>query len=123
MTNVGVLASGNGTNLQAIMDACAAGTLDATVCVVVSNNSGSGAAGRAARHGIPFRHLSSRTHPDEADLDRAIRDALVDHGAELVFLAGYMKKLGPFTLGSFRGRVLNTHPALLPGFGGRACTA
>ena len=116
---IGVLASGNGTNLQAMIDACASGALDAQVCVVISNNSGSGAAGRAARHGIPFCHLSSRTHPDPAGLDRAIRDALAEHGADLVFLAGYMKKIGAQTLDRYRGRMLNTHPALLPRFGGQ----
>jgi phosphoribosylglycinamide formyltransferase-1 len=58
------------------------------------------------------------THPDPADLDRAVLEALERHGTDLVVLAGYMKKLGPATLGRFKGRVLNIHPALLPKFGG-----
>jgi len=70
---IGVLASGNGTNLQAMIDACASGVLHAVVCVVVGNHSRSGAAQRAARHDIPYCHLSGRTHPDPVDLDRAIR--------------------------------------------------
>lgn len=116
---IAVLASHAGTVLQAIVDACQSGQLSADVCLIISNNSRSGAAARAERHGIPFRHLSGQTHPDPASLDDAILAALVEHGAELVFLAGYMKKLGPRTLGHFRGRVLNTHPALLPKFGGQ----
>lgn len=116
---LGVLASHHGTTLQAMIDACQAGTLAATVAVVISNNSQSGAAQRASRHDIPFIHLSGQTHPAPAALDEAIGNALEKHGVGLVVLAGYMKKLGPRTLGRFRGRVLNTHPALLPHFGGQ----
>lgn len=114
-----VLASHEGTVLQAIIDASESGELPVQVCLIVSNNSGSGAAQRAQRHSIPFCHLSGRTHAEASALDRAIVDALTEHGAELVFLAGYMKRLGPSTLGRFRGRILNTHPALLPLFGGQ----
>ena len=117
--NIGVLASHGGTVLQAILDAGDGGHRELRTCVVIGNNSGSGAAARAARRGIPFAHLSGHTHPDPAALDEAIARALLDAGAELVFLAGYMKKLGPGTLARFRGRILNTHPALLPRFGGR----
>jgi phosphoribosylglycinamide formyltransferase-1 len=86
---------------------------------VVSNNAGSGALQRAARAGVPARHLSSATHPAPQELDAAVCRALLEHGVELVLLAGYMKKLGPQTLDTFRGRVINTHPALLPKFGGQ----
>jgi phosphoribosylglycinamide formyltransferase-1 len=116
---IAVLASHAGTVLQAIIDACEGSDLPCEVVLIVSNNSRSGAAQRADRHGIPFRHLSGQTHVDPEQLDRAMLAALVEHGAELVFLAGYMKKLGPCTLAHFRGRVLNTHPALLPRFGGQ----
>jgi phosphoribosylglycinamide formyltransferase 1 len=115
---IAVLASGAGTVLQAVIDGCADGRLAADVCVVISNNSRSGAALRAERHQIPFRHLSGQTHPDPAALDDAVLDALTQHQTDLVFLAGYMKKLGPRTLAHFRGRIINTHPALLPKFGG-----
>jgi phosphoribosylglycinamide formyltransferase 1 len=115
---IAVLASGAGTVLQAVIDGCADGRLAADVCVVISNNSQSGAALRAERHQIPFRHLSGQTHPDPAALDSAVLDALTQHQTDLVFLAGYMKKLGPRTLAHFRGRIINTHPALLPKFGG-----
>lgn len=117
--NIAVLASHSGTTLQAIIDACENSVLQARVCLVISNNSRAMAAERAVRHGIPFRHLSSRTHPDPDDLDCAICGTLEQHNAELVILAGYMKKLGPRTIERFNGRILNTHPALLPKHGGQ----
>lgn len=116
---IAVLASGAGTTLQAVIDACESGALPASVVLVVANNSGSGAAARAARHGIRFAHLSARTHASPDALDAAIRDALADARADLVLLAGYMKKIGPRTLAAFAGRVVNTHPSLLPEFGGQ----
>jgi phosphoribosylglycinamide formyltransferase-1 len=117
--NLAIFASHAGTVLQAIVDGCSSGELPARVGLIISNNSGSGAALRAERHGIPFRHLSGQTHAAPHDLDSAILDALLERRADIVFLAGYMKKLGPRTLAHFRGRILNTHPALLPKFGGQ----
>ena len=116
---LGFLASHGGTNLQAILDACAAGTLEAKPRVIISNNSASGALVRARRAGVPAVHLSGRTHPDPEKLDVAVCDALADNGTEVVCLCGYMKRLGPRTLGAFNGRILNVHPALLPKFGGK----
>jgi phosphoribosylglycinamide formyltransferase 1 len=117
--NLSVLASHAGTVLQAILDGCASGELPARVGLIISNNSGSGAAQRAERHGIPFRHLSGQTHASPHELDSAILEALLEQRTDIVFLAGYMKKLGPRTLAHFRGRILNTHPALLPKYGGQ----
>ena len=116
---IGVIASHGGTNLQAIIDACADGSLDAEIRVVISNNSRSLALERARQAHIPTAHLSSVTHPDPNSLDAAIADALMLRGVELVALAGYMRKLGPETLRRFRNRILNVHPALLPKFGGQ----
>ncbi len=116
---LGILASGGGTNLQSLIDASEAGGGSAEITVVISNNSNSGALKRAAKHGIPALHLSGRTHPDLAKLDRAILHGLLDHGAEFTALAGYMKKLGPETLSRYRNRITNIHPALLPDFGGQ----
>jgi phosphoribosylglycinamide formyltransferase 1 len=115
---IGVLASHEGTTLQALLDACASGSVPARVALVISNNSGSGALRRAAAADVPALHLSGTAHPDPAELDAAIRDALVAARVDVVFLAGYMKKLGPLVLETFAGRLLNTHPALLPKFGG-----
>jgi len=116
--NLGVLASGEGTTLQSVLDAFASGRIPGRVAVVVSNNSDAGALRRARQAGVPTVHLSSKTHPDPAALDAAIQHALTAAGVDVVFLAGYMKKLGPLVLRTFAGRVLNTHPALLPRFGG-----
>jgi 3-oxoacyl-[acyl-carrier protein] reductase len=116
---IGVLASHEGTTLQAILDACAAGVLAAEVAVVISNNRDAGALARARAAGVAARHLSGRTHQGGHTLDTAICQALVDAGADVVVLAGYMKRLGVHTLARFRERVLNTHPALLPKFGGQ----
>lgn len=104
--------------MQAIIDATRQGVLPAEVVVVVSNNAGSMAATRAANEGIRFHHLSGVTHPAFEDLDAAIGRALVDAGVDLVVLAGYMKKVGPQTIGRFPSRIVNIHPALLPKFGG-----
>jgi phosphoribosylglycinamide formyltransferase-1 len=114
-----VIASHEGTTLQAVLDAVADGTLPALVAVVISNNRDSGALRRARSAGVRAVHLSSATHADPALLDRAILDTLTDAQTDLVFLAGYLKKLGPQVLEHFRGRILNTHPALLPKFGGK----
>lgn len=119
MLKLGVLASHEGTTLQGILDACAAGRIQGEVVVVISNNGRSGALTRSRAAGIPTHHLSSVTHPDPEDLDAAISAALSAAEVDVVFLAGYLKRLGPATLAAFRGRVLNTHPALLPKFGGQ----
>lgn len=118
MMRIAALASHGGSILQAVIDACATGELPCRVTLVISNNSAAGALERAAAHGIPTAHLSSRTHPDPDLLDAAIESALIEAGADWVLLTGYMKKLGPRTLSRFHDRILNTHPALLPRFGG-----
>jgi len=115
---IAVLASHEGTTLQAVLDGCASGRIAAHVVLVISNNADSGALRRARAAGVEALHLSSRTHASAEALDRAVCAALADRRADLVLLAGYMKKLGPVTLERFAGRVLNTHPALLPKFGG-----
>ncbi len=116
---LGVLASHGGTNLQAIIDACRDGRLNAEVSVVISNNSRAKALLRARDAGIPPLHLSGLTHPVPEQLDAAICETLLAHGVDLVVMAGYMKLLGPKTLTQFRSRIINTHPALLPKFGGK----
>ena len=117
--NLGFLASHNGSNMQAIVDACKRGELRARPAVVISNNSGSGALERARQEGIAALHLSGATHPGASALDGAIVNALQAHDVDVVILAGYMKKLGPQTLARFAGRILNIHPSLLPKFGGQ----
>lgn len=105
--------------MQAIIDACREGRVNAEPRVVISNNSRSQALRRAVEAGIPRYHVSTVTHPDDDARDRAIVDILERHGVDLVVLGGYMKELGPETIARFRDRIVNVHPALLPKFGGR----
>ncbi len=116
---LGVLASGGGTNLQAIIDRSIAGKLNADMVVIISNNSQSGALKRAHKHNIDSFHMSTFTEGDEDALDRALAQKLKDYNVDLVIFAGYMKKIGPVMIETFPGRILNIHPALLPKFGGK----
>jgi phosphoribosylglycinamide formyltransferase-1 len=104
--------------MQAVIDACKSGALRATPCAVISNNSGSMALARAVRERIPAYHLSAKTHPDPARLDRSMLEILDRHQTDWIILAGYLRKLGPQVLNAYRGRILNIHPALLPKYGG-----
>ena len=113
---LGFLASHNGSNMQAIIDACNNGILDATPCVVISNNSSSGALIRARNEGIPAYHISSKTHYDE---ETAIIDALLENSVDILILAGYMKIVRKRTIRFMKGKILNIHPALLPNYGGK----
>jgi phosphoribosylglycinamide formyltransferase-1 len=110
------LASNNGTSLRAIVDAIEVGALDAEARVVVTNRKSSPALVFARDHGIPARVIPTAANPVAAD-ERLAR-ALTLAGAEWVILSGYLRKLGPRTLGAFAGRILNIHPALLPRHGG-----
>ena len=117
--NIAIFASHFGSTLQAILDAAKGGELRATPRVVISNNSTSEALNRAKRAGVVARHLSAVTHPNPDDLDTEILRALSEHAIDVVVLAGYMKKLGSKVVGAYAGRILNTHPALRPKFGGQ----
>lgn len=118
---VGVLASGGGTNLQAIMDNCQAGRLQAQVVVVISDVE-CGALERARRAGVPEiwlnRHDKLR-FPSRESFDRAVRERLQAHQVELVCLAGYLRIMTRELVDAYAGRMMNTHPALLPAFGGK----
>ncbi|MEJ2664477.1 MAG: phosphoribosylglycinamide formyltransferase [Spirochaetia bacterium] len=116
--NIGILASHNGTNAQAVIDAFKQGKTKAKVTVIISNNSNAGVLERARKENIPWYHLSLKTHPDPNALDEIILETLIQHNVELVLLAGYMKKLGTKTLTHFKNRIINIHPALLPAYGG-----
>lgn len=113
------LASHGGSAARHLVQACKSGELDAEAVALVSNNSKSPALAWASAAGLQTAHLSSAKYPDSADLDRAIHDFLVGAGADTLVLSGYMRELGPLTLGAFAGRVVNIHPSLLPRHGGR----
>lgn len=114
-----LFASHNGSNIQEIINACKKKELHAILCIIISNNSESKVLKRAKEERIPFRHLSSKTHPDLNDLDTGILETLKKYNVNLIILAGYMKKLGPKVLKNYKSRILNIHPALLPKYGGK----
>jgi phosphoribosylglycinamide formyltransferase-1 len=118
VVTVGALASGRGTNLQAIIDAAAAGRIAARVAVVISDRRDAGALERARRAGIPALHVARRDFLGRDQFEARIVSELVARGVELVALAGYMRVVGPALIGAFRGRIMNIHPALLPAFPG-----
>ena len=118
MKNIAVFASGGGSDLQAIIDACKSGRLNAAVCAVISNNSSSMALQRARNEGIPAFHFSSKLIVDPTELEKRILDTLLERETDLVFLAGYLKKMGPAVLRTYENRIYNIHPSLLPKYGG-----
>lgn len=113
-----VLASGEGTNLQALLDACADESYGATVVAVGADRDDIGALVRAARHDIPAFTLKVRDYPSRADWDQALADRCQAYEPDLIVCAGFMKLVGKAFLGVHGGRCLNTHPALLPSFPG-----
>ena len=115
---VGVLASGGGTNLQAIIDASESGRLDACVSVLISDVPGSGAIKRAERHSIPAFAVPRSEFPSKHAFESRIVELLKSKEVELVCLAGYMRIVGRTMLESFPNRIINIHPALLPSFPG-----
>jgi phosphoribosylglycinamide formyltransferase-1 len=118
---LGIMVSGGGTNLQAILDACASGRIDAEAAVVISDQAEAYALDRARRAGVPAVHIPAGTRSGTAEwlaADDMHAEALEEHGVGLVCLAGYMRRLGPQVLAAYAGRVMNIHPALLPSFAG-----
>ena len=116
---IGVLVSGRGSNLQAIIDNIEQGRLSAEVAAVISDQADAFALERAKKHGIPGIHVSARGYKGKRDdYDALLVKELQRHNVELVVLAGFMRIITPTLLRAFPNRVLNIHPALLPSFPG-----
>ena len=115
---VAVIASHNGSNLQALHRASITTDSQYRIALVLSNNSGSGTLKYARQHQIPALHLSGHTHPDPDKLDEVMRLALLEHAIGLVVTAGYLKRIGPRTRREFSNHIINIHPSLLPRHGG-----
>jgi phosphoribosylglycinamide formyltransferase-1 len=118
LLRLAVLASGSGTNLEAIARACERREIPARIVLVAGDVSDAYALQRARDHGIPAVHLDRSSFPSRRDYDLALVELLREHRAELVVLAGYMLLVGPEVVEAFRGRIMNIHPALLPSFPG-----
>ena len=116
--SIGVLVSGNGTNLQSLIDAVEAKKLDANIELVVSNKAGAYGLVRARNHGIPTEVLEHKEFPSREAYDQAVVDLLRGRGVELVVLAGFMRLLSPVFVKAYSNRIMNIHPALLPSFPG-----
>lgn len=115
---LGVLISGRGSNLQAIIDAIRDGRLDAEIAVVISNQADAAGLARARAAGIEARHISHRAFATRDDFDLALVDALHARGVGLVCLAGFMRLVGRRMIDAFPHAILNIHPSLLPAFPG-----
>jgi phosphoribosylglycinamide formyltransferase 1 len=115
---LGVLVSGRGSNLQALIDAIADGRLDASIAVVISNVAGAGGLDRARSAGIETAVIDHRGWPSRDDYDRALVEELRAREVEVVCLAGFMRRIGTAFVEAFPNAVVNIHPSLLPSFPG-----
>jgi phosphoribosylglycinamide formyltransferase 1 len=115
---LGVLISGRGSNLQALIAAIADGRLDASIAVVISNVAGAGGLDRAREAGIETVVLDHRGWPTRDDYDRALAEELGARDVEVVCLAGFMRRVGPAFIAAFPDAIVNIHPSLLPAFPG-----
>jgi phosphoribosylglycinamide formyltransferase 1 len=115
---IGVLISGRGSNLQALIDAIAEGRLSAQIAVVISNRPDAGGLARARAAGIETLVIDHRGFPSRDDFDRALARELQTRGVSLVCLAGFMRLIGQQLLEAFPQAILNIHPSLLPAFPG-----
>ncbi len=113
-----VLVSGSGTNLQAVLEACRAPDYGARVVAVGADRDDIAALERAKAAGVPTFVVRLRDHPDRRSWDDALADAVAAHQPDLIVSAGFMKLVSPDFLARFGGRMINTHPALLPSFPG-----
>lgn len=119
MKVVSFLASHGGSSAKAIIDAAKSGALNVEIGVVITNNRDSSIYEWCVDNDVRVHHVSGKTHPNEALKDEVVRGHLLQARTDLVVLSGYMKKIGPATLATFKNRILNIHPSLLPKHGGR----
>lgn len=118
MVNLAVFASGNGSNLQAIIEAIESGKLAAKILLVFSDRKDAYALERAKKHRIPTLYLTPKEFSSREEHEKKIVEHLEKLGVELIVLAGYMRILTPFIIRRYRLRIINIHPALLPSFAG-----
>ncbi len=119
MKRIAVLASGGGTNLQAVMDGCANGTIDGEVSLVIYNRKKAYAKERAEAAGIKTLYINRIQEGSVEAMQKKVYEALCEHDIDIVVLAGYLEKLSGETVTRFKDRIVNTHPSLIPMFCGR----
>jgi len=118
MINVGVLASGRGTNLQAIIEAIKEGKIEGRISIVISDNRDAFALKRAKQNNIETEYISFKSFKNREDYDKEIIKILEEKKIDLVVLAGYMRILSSYFIKIYKNRIMNIHPALLPSFPG-----
>ncbi len=118
MLHIAILASGNGSNLQAIIDAIESHKLDAKIQCVLSDRKSAFALERAKKHNIPAYFINPKDYPSREQHENALAQKLEEHQVELIVLAGYMRLLTSNFVQIFQGKIINIHPALLPSFPG-----
>jgi phosphoribosylglycinamide formyltransferase-1 len=116
---LGMLASGRGSNFEAILNHIKQGKLNASIQVVISNKDSAGALEIARQNGIPAVHISKKEFPEQEQFDEQLLSILNNYQVNFIALAGYLKMLSPIVVQKFKNRMLNIHPALLPSFGGK----
>ena len=118
MINIGVLASGRGTNLQAIIEAIKEGKIEGRISIVISDNRDAFALKRAKQNNIETEYINFKSFKNREDYDKEIMECLKEKDIDLVVLAGYMRILSPYFIRTYKNRIINIHPALLPSFPG-----
>ncbi|MCI0493941.1 phosphoribosylglycinamide formyltransferase [candidate division KSB1 bacterium] len=119
LLRLAVLASGKGSNFEAILQSINSGKLKATIQVVISNKASAGALEIARNYNIPAVHISAKEFPEQEQFDEKLLAVVCEYQANFIVLAGYLKMLSPEIIRAFKNRILNIHPALLPSFGGK----
>jgi phosphoribosylglycinamide formyltransferase-1 len=118
MKQLGVLVSGRGSNLQALIEAVESGRLAARIAIVISNKPNVPAIDRSEAHGIPSQVISHKDYETREAFEKAMEDCLKSHHVDFVVLAGFMRILSPYFIRAFPMKIINIHPALLPSFPG-----
>ena len=118
MVNIGVLVSGSGTNLQAIIEAIEAGKIKGKICIVISDNPDAYALKRAKKYNIETQYINYKEFNNREEFDKKIISLLKEKNCDLVVLAGYLKILTPYFINAYKNKIMNIHPTLLPSFPG-----
>ena len=118
MFKIAVLISGNGSNLEALIDACKKNVINGSVDIIISNNSDAYGIQRAKNHSINYKIIDNNRFETREDFDRALVEELQDSNPDLIVLAGFMRILTPVMIESFKNKIINIHPSLLPKYPG-----